>query len=225
MPQRPPLAAAAVLLVACAAPPPPGAGDGWHEVPLPGKQPTAYRWAEKDGRRALAAHAERSASMWRKRVDVEPARLGQVSFSWWVEDLIPKASVAEVDREDAPARVLFGFDGDRSTLPLRTRMKFELAQALSGETPPYATLMYVWDSSAPVGSVIVNPRTDRVRKIVLDSGPGELRRWREHRRDLAADFRRAFGEEPGRLVSIAVMTDSDNTGSRARSWYGSVDLH
>jgi hypothetical protein len=219
------LAAAAVLLAACTTPPPPGAGDGWHAVPLPGKQPTAYRWAEKDGRRALAAHAERSASMWRKRVDVEPARLGQVSFSWWVEDLIPEASVAEAEREDAPARVLFGFDGDRSTLPLRTRMKFELAQALTGETPPYATLMYVWDGSAPVGSVIVNPRTDRVRKIVLDSGPGQLRRWREHRRDLVADFRRAFGEEPGRLVSIAVMTDSDNTGSRARSWYGSVDLH
>jgi hypothetical protein len=225
MPHRQLLAAAAVLLAACTTPPPPGAGDGWHAVPLPGKQPTAYRWAEKDGRRALAAHAERSASMWRKRVDVEPARLGQVSFSWWVEDLIPEASVAEAEREDAPARVLFGFDGDRSTLPLRTRMKFELAQALTGETPPYATLMYVWDGSAPVGSVIVNPRTDRVRKIVLDSGPGQLRRWREHRRDLVADFRRAFGEEPGRLVSIAVMTDSDNTGSRARSWYGSVDLH
>jgi hypothetical protein len=90
--------------------------------------------------------------------------------------------------------------------------------------PPYATLMYVWDNEAPVDSVVVNPRTDRVRKIVLDSGPQHLGRWRDHQRDLAADFRRAFGEEPGRLVAVAVMTDGDNTRSSTRAWYGEVDL-
>jgi hypothetical protein len=76
-----------------------------------------------------------------------------------------------------------------------------------------------------VGSVVVNPRTDRVRKIVLDSGPAELGRWREHRRELAEDFRRAFGEEPGRLVGIAVMTDGDNTRTRSHAWYGAIELH
>jgi hypothetical protein len=42
---------------------------------------------------------------------------------------------------------------------------------------------------------------------------------------LAADYRLAFGEEPGALAAIALMTDSDNTASRAQSWYGPVDLH
>ena len=84
--------------------------------------------------------------------------------------------------------------------------------------------MYVWDAQAPVGTVIVNPRTDRIRKIVVDSGSHHLRRWRDHRRDLVADFKLAFGEDPGPLVSIAVMTDSDNTRSRATSWYGPVGL-
>jgi hypothetical protein len=121
--------------------------------------------------------------------------------------------------------VLFAFGGDMTTLPARTRLMFDLAEALSGERPPFATLMYVWDATAPVGTVIVNPRTDRIRKIVVDSGPGELRRWREHRRDLSADFRLAFGEDPGPLTSIALMTDSDNTRSSAASWYGPVALH
>ena len=85
--------------------------------------------------------------------------------------------------------------------------------------------MYVWDARAPVGTVIVNPRSDRVRKIVVDSGPMNLKRWRDHRRDLRADFELAFGEEPGPLRSIAVMTDSDNTGSRALSWFGPVTLY
>ncbi|MDP1069050.1 DUF3047 domain-containing protein, partial [Klebsiella pneumoniae] len=85
-------------------------------------------------------------------------------------------------------------------------------------------LMYVWDSALPVGTVVINPRSDRIRKIVVDSGPAELRRWRDHRRDLAADFRLAFGEEPGPLTSIAVMTDSDNSRASARAWYGPVEL-
>jgi hypothetical protein len=59
---------------------------------------------------------------------------------------------------------------------------------------------------------------------VVDSGPGQLRRWREHRRNLVADYRLAFGEEPGPLQSIALMTDSDNTRSQARTWYGPVEF-
>jgi hypothetical protein len=217
---------AAALLAACATPStaPPAAAEGWQPLALPGKKPTLYRWTEKDGRAALEASAESSASMWRKRLAPSPDSIGEVSFSWWSQGLIANASVADIDHEDAVARVIFGFGGDVDKLPLRTRMKFELAQALTGEVPPYATLMYVWDSKLPVGTVVINPRSDRIRKIVVDSGTTELHRWRDHRRDLAADFRRAFGEEPGPLTSMAVMTDSDNSRASARTWYGPVEL-
>jgi hypothetical protein len=220
--------ALAVLLAACASNPPATDGSslaGWQPVALPGKASTQYSATHKDGREVVAARSERSASMLRKRVDVAPERLGDISFSWWVQELISDSSVADIDREDAPARVMFGFAGDIGTLPARTRMMFDLAQALTGEQPPYATLMYVWDATAPVGTVIVNPRSDRIRKIVVDSGPMKLKSWRDHRRNLAADFRLAFGEEPGTLQSIALMTDSDNTRSQARAWYGAVTLH
>lgn len=215
----------AASLAACTTPPTGPDAEGWHEVRLPGKQPTRYVWGHKDGRAALAANSERSASMWRRHVQRQPDDLREVSFSWWVQDLVSDANVAEAARADAPARVLFAFNGDVAKLPRRTRAMFELAEALTGERPPYATLVYVWDASLPVGSVIVNPRTDRVRKIVVDSGPSKLRQWRDHRRNLAADFRLAFGEEPGALAAIGVMTDSDNTGSQAQSWYGPVQFH
>lgn len=211
-------------MAGCASPPAPHA-DGWHDVHLPGKQATRYARAHKDGRAALAARSEASASLMRRHLARSAAELGEVSFSWWVQDLVAGANVAEPGLTDAPARVLFAFEGDVSRLPMRTRAQFELAHALTGERPPYATLVYVWDASLPVGSVIVNPRSDRVRKIVVDSGPAKLRQWRDHRRNLAADFRKAFGEEPGALASIAVMTDSDNTGTHAQSWYGPVELH
>ncbi|MBC7940412.1 MAG: DUF3047 domain-containing protein [Chitinophagaceae bacterium] len=203
------------------APPP----HAWHPVALPGKASTHYTPAHKDGRAAIAAVSVRSASMWRRQMSVPTGDLGDVSFSWWVPHLMPDASVADVEREDASARVLFAFGGDLGRLTARNRMLFDLAEALTGEKPPFATLMYVWDASAPVGSVIVNPRSDRIRKIVVDSGPQQLGRWREHRRDLTADFRRAFGEAPGTLRSVAMMTDSDNTRSSAQAWYGPVRVH
>jgi hypothetical protein len=224
--RRPAWALFALLLASCAAPPAPSLSSGdWQPVVLPGKQRTHYGQAHKDGREAVVARSERSASMLRKRVMIAPEKLGAVSFSWWVDDLIADASVADIDREDAPARVMLGFDGDTSKLTARTRLMYDLAEALSGERPPYATLMYVWDATAPVGTVVVNPRSDRIRKIVVDSGPLHLKRWRDHRRDLRADFRLAFGEDPGTLKSVAVMTDSDNTRSSALSWYGAVTFH
>ncbi len=213
------------ILAGCASTvPPPPTGQGWQALALPGKRQTQYGWTEKDGRPALEATSVNSASIWRKRLDPALSTVGEVSFSWWAQALIPGACVADIDHEDAVARVIFGFGGDIDTLPLRTRMKFELVQALTGETPPYATLMYVWDSQLPVGTVVINPRSDRVRKIVVDSGPAELRRWRDHRRNLAADFRLAFGEAPGPLQSMAVMTDSDNNQASAHTWYGPVEL-
>jgi hypothetical protein len=63
-----------------------------------------------------------------------------------------------------------------------------------------------------------------VRKIVVDSGTASLGRWREHQRDLRADFRLAFGEEPGPLISVAKMTDSDNTKSVASTYYGAISV-
>jgi hypothetical protein len=221
-------AAAAASLSGCAVltrPSQRGAAvDGWEAVPLPGKAATRYIPSSKEGRIAISASADASASMWRKRVNVAPDALGSIRFSWWVQDLIADAGVGNREAEDSPARIVLAFDGDRSRLSARNRALFELAQALSGEVPPYATLMYVYDSSAPVGSVVVNHRTDRIRKVVLDSGVGRLRQWRDHERDLVADFQLAYGEAPGALLAIGLMTDADNSRGRAKAWYGPVSL-
>ena len=103
-------------------------------------------------------------------------------------------------------------------------MLSELALALTGEPMPYATLMYVWGNHRPAGSVIVNSRTDRIRKLVLESGPERLGRWLDYERDIRADYEKAFGEAPGALVGIAIMTDTDNTRQQTRAWYGPVTL-
>jgi len=189
---------------------------------LPGKQATQYRSTTKDGRPAIEAQSEQSASLMRLKLTPPPPAPAEVKFSWRVDALVPESSVGDPQADDSSARVIFGFDGDRSRLSARNRALFDLAETLTGEMPPYATLMYVWDPVLPVGSVVVNSRTDRIRKIVVDSGTQHLGTWREHRRNLIEDFRRAFEEEPGALLSVAKMTDSDNTRSVAHAWYGPI---
>jgi Protein of unknown function (DUF3047) len=124
--------------------------------------------------------------------------------------------------EDSVVRVILSFEGDRSKFSAKNRMLSELSLTLTGEEMPYATLMYVWCNTRPVGSIITNPRTDRIRKLVVESGAQGLGQWLDYERDIRADFVKAFGEEPGALTGIALMTDTDNTQSHATAWYGPI---
>lgn len=172
----------------------------------------------------MQATAESSASMLRKVVRIDPQELGNVRFSWKVPDLIAQADMALRDSDDSPVRVVLAFEGDRAKFSAKNAMLSDLAQVLTGEPMPYATLMYVWCNRREPGSVIVNPRTDRIRKLVVESGRRHLNQWMDYERDVRADFEKAFGEAPGALVGIGIMTDSDNTRSRTKAWYGPIRL-
>jgi hypothetical protein len=219
---------AAWVATGCASPPPAGgsadATAPWTEWTLPGKRPTWYRHGVEDGRRVVVAEAAGSASMLRRKLRHDAGALRRVRFAWRVDQLVEGADLRDRESADAPVRVAFAFDGDHARLPVAERMRFELASALTGEAPPFAMLMYVWDNEAPLESVIPGGRSNRIRKIVVDRGAAHLGQWRVHERDVVADFRRAFGEEPGPLIGIALMTDADNTGARARAAYGEVEL-
>ena len=196
----------------------------WTHYPLPGKTPTRFHYERADGREAILATAQSAASMLRRPLRVEPAALGSVRFSWKVPELIAEADLARRDRADSPVRVILAFEGDRSRLSDRERITGELVRTLTGEEMPYATLMYVWCNQRAAGSVIRSPRSDRIRKLVVESGERNLNRWLDYERDIRADYLLAFGEEPGALVGIAIMTDSDNTRTTARAWYGPLRL-
>lgn len=221
-------AVGAMILAACAAAPEPPRGaqwDEWQDVALPGKAKTMYRWQRQDGRRELVASADASASIFRRRLRRPAAALRDVEFGWWAQALPEGADLSEAGRTDSAARVMFAFDGDASRLTPRDRIVFDLARTLTGEAPPFATLVYAWDAAAPVGTVIVHPHNDRVRKIVVESGHGALRQWRRYRRSLVDDYRLAFGEPPGPLLAVAVMTDGDNTRSRLTTRYSDIEFH
>ncbi len=196
----------------------------WQHYRLPGKQATSFRFARNDGRDAMAVQASASASMLRQKVHIVPSELSQLKFSWKVPELIAQADMAVREVDDSPVRIVLAFDGDRSKFSAKNAMLSELSHALTGEPMPYATLMYVWCNTRAPGSVITNPRTDRIRKIVVESGGSNLNRWLDYERDVRADFEIAFGEAPGNLVGVGIMTDTDNTQTDIRAWYGTLTL-
>jgi hypothetical protein len=196
----------------------------WQHRAFPGKKQTDYRATSHEGRRTVRSESSAAASMLRQTLRVEAADLGQVSFSWKVPALIANADLTQPDTSDSPVRLVLAFEGDRSKFSAKNAMVSELALALTGEPLPYATLMYVWGTQRAPGSIIVSHRTDRIRKLVLESGPEHLGRWLDYQRDIKADFEKAFGEAPGALVGIGIMTDTDNTRGQAQAWYGPVSL-
>ena len=124
------------------------------------------------------------------------------------------------------ARLILSFEGDRfnGQWAARDHVVSELSSLIAGKPLPYASLMYVWDSRYPVGSVLSNPYTDRIRQIVVESGPQRLNQWVDFERDVAADFRMAFGETPGPMVGLSLMTDSNNSVAEVSAWYGPLNL-
>jgi len=196
----------------------------WRAMPLPGKPETVYTRCEYEGRPAWHAQSHAAASVWRRRADMAVTPATQVEFSWWVANTIAGADLSRAEVADSPVRVGFAFDGDLSRLSMRNRMQFQLVEALTGEAPPFAMLMYVWDNHAAIESVMHSTRSDRLRKVVLECGDAHVRQWRDYRRNLFDDFQRAFGESPGRLTAVALMTDTDNTRGTTEAWYGDVIL-
>jgi hypothetical protein len=204
--------------------------DHWQPyIVLPSKPRTVYRLVAVEGRSggagvALEANADRSASGVVRRIRIDPHAHPRLEWRWRVSNLIPGADKRQASSEDAPARLFVSFHGDPKKLDFEDRTQLRFARALSGQALPYATLMYVWSNTIPVGTVLAHPRTDRIRMIVVASGQQGVGEWRDYQRNLLEDYRRAFQEEPWDVVAIGLMTDADNTGQKARCHYGDIAL-
>jgi len=196
----------------------------WRHFTFPGKQPNTYQPAKHDGRDAMHVQSDASISIVRQKVHVPAHALSHIKFSWKVPQLIANADLAVRELSDSPVRIVLAFDGDRSRFSAKNAMLSELSHALTGEPMPYATLMYVWCNQCARESLIHNTRTDRIMKLAVESGGQHLNQWLDYERDIRADFQKAFGEAPGTLVGIAIMTDTDNTRGTASAWYGKVQL-
>ena len=197
--------------------------SGWRVWQISGlKRPTEYRLVNHEGRTVVFARSQGSASGLVFPVSIDLRAFPYLHWHWKVPALIPGADNTHRHTEDSPARIVVTFDGDKSRLPLEDRLFADQFKLFTGQEFPYAILMYIWENRAPVGTVIDNLHTSRIRMIVAESGANGLGEWRAVTRNLYEDYRRAFGEEPPPVRSVGIMTDSDNTGASAEAYYGDI---
>ena len=202
-----------------------GMPNGWNFYRIaPYKKNTVYRLEKYQGRTVLSADSKTSASGLAVKLRPRQANNLWLQWEWKAINAILNVDNANGPNDDAPLRILVAFNGNKSKLSLKEKLNFEMASLISGQEMPYATLMYIWSGNTPVDTIIPNAYTSRIKMIVVDSGWESLGEWHKHQRDLAADYKRAYGEAPGEVIGIALLTDTDNTKSETRAFYGDIEL-
>ncbi|MBC7942184.1 MAG: DUF3047 domain-containing protein [Chitinophagaceae bacterium] len=205
-------------------------GAGWHVVTLPKQKPPVTRYvAERvDGRLALRVEAQRSYGNLVHTLSGAPPR--ELRWAWRLEQGNPAIDLRRKDGDDSPVKICLSFDLSLDKVPFFERELLRLARSRSTQPLPAATLCWVWGHGETVGAMLRNVYTPRVRYIVLRGAADALGRWAEEKRDVEADFRRAFGDELGdrealpTVTAVIVAGDADNTGGQSLAFVADLSL-
>lgn len=196
---------------------------GWAPAEVPNiKMLTRYNLVDDEGITVIRADSESGAAGLSRTLRVDPVEFPWLRWRWKINNTIEKADLRTKAGDDFPARLYVMFDYPLDKLPFAERLQLRLARALFDPHLPAATLCYVWDGKATVETIAPSAYTDRVKLIVVESGATRLRQWVDMERNIAHDFRAAFGEDPPPVSGIAIATDTDNTGAVATSFFGDI---
>lgn len=197
--------------------------DGWEPLTFEKiEKHTEYSLVEDNGTVAVKAVSRASASGLVRKVDIDPMQYPVMEWRWKVENILKKGDVTRKEGDDYPARIYITFKYDPGKVGMFERAKYEAIRLARGEYPPMGAITYIWESKSPVGTIVSNPYTDRVRMIVVESGSEKAGRWVSESRNIAEDYRTAFGGDPPRISGVALMTDTDNTGEAAVAYFGDI---
>lgn len=188
------------------------------------KKETQYSLIKDGDRTILRAFADKASSGLRHQVNIDPVKQPWLTWSWKTSALIKTADNRFRDTEDSPVRIVLAFDGDKSKLSFMDTILFDTAKLVSGHEFPYATLMYIWENKAPKETLIANTRTGRIQMLVAESGAANVGKWVSYQRNIVDDYVKVYGEQPGRLIGVGVLTDTDNTEEKVEAWYGDIRL-
>ena len=183
---------------------------------------TRYRLVRLDGDVVVEAVSNAGASGLTREIRIDPKEFPIVEWRWRVSNLLARGDPTRKDGDDYPARLYITFAYDPGRLRFLDQAKYQAAKLLYGAYPPYAGITYIWEGRVPKETILPNAYTDRVRMVVVESGPGRLQQWVRVERNIVEDYRKAFGEEPPMISGVAIMTDTDNTGESATAHYGDI---
>jgi hypothetical protein len=159
----------------------------------------------EDGRKALRMRSANEGSTISKDVKgkVNLAETPLLEWSWKVTTLPKGANSCRKASDDQAAQVFVVWP--RFPEAVRSRI-----------------IGYVWDTTAPAGTICKSEKTGTVTYVVVRSGTADLGKWFTERRNVAEDFRRIYGEEPEAPAAVSVAIDSNDTSSTSESSIGAL---
>lgn len=174
--------------------------SGWKSRGDAAEAARVYRVVREDNHQYLHAVADADSVQIGKPVSFDLHEYPVLSWRWRVDELPAGADEREASTNDSAAGVYVVFSGGFAGLLPRA-------------------IKYVWSTHEPRGTAIPSPRYPNARIVVLESGPNEPGVWKTEAVNVADDYRRLFQAEPPAPQGIALLTDADNTHSRAVADY------
>ena len=178
----------------------------WKEKVLRGK--TLYRVVAEGNEKFVLATSKSSASALFFKIRMDMARRPVISWRWQVREFPEKngtEDLSSVKADDFAARVYVIFPS----------MLFTNSRALE----------YIWTENVKEGVIVSSPYSKNMKLVVVESGGQPGGGWVSEERDIYADYVAAFGEEPRYDIgAIAIMTDSDSTGSSAEAAFDDIKI-
>jgi hypothetical protein len=195
-----------------------GLPEGWAPYKLARFKPlTQFALVREEGVTVVRARSKSSVSGLQTPVNVDLHEYPVIRWRWNVTRPVD-GDTGIPAKADSAARIVLTFEGGREDLPAYEQLNYDLAYALTGNPLPFATLMYTWEPGKSPGEVVTHYNSSRVKMIVATGQPG----WNEVRVNVLEDYRRAFGEEPPRVKTVGILSDSDNTGTEGEAYFGDI---
>ena len=170
----------------------------WREIEIGGQ--TTYDIVDLEGQKCLRASSHHGASMLVTSVRFRPDQYPWLSWRWRIEQSVVGEDLQRKEGSDASARIYVYFDS--KGLPWQKR-----------------NLDFVWSDHLPLNTLFSSAFASTSKILVVDGGAATVGKWRLIERNLAEDYRRAFGELPTRVIAVGIMTDTDTMGGDVVTYY------
>ncbi len=203
-------------------------GPGWHVATLPNQTKPVTRFAAEriDDRAAVRIDADHSyGNLVFDLANVAAPKM--LRWSWRLQTGNPGIDLKRRGGDDTPAKVCLAFDVPLDAVPFGERQLLRMARSNSTEPLPTATLCWVWGGPEAKDALLDNAFTRRVRYIVLRNAGDAAATWFDESRDVAADFKRAFGDESATVPAVTAVLiggDADNTATHTVAHVGGLRL-
>ena len=197
---------------------------GWEVVRLRDRHPPEVALVDDAGATVLRLDSHDAAGSVAFRVTFDAQRTPTLAWRWRVDRVVDGADLHRKEGDDYAARVYVTFDVPDEALGFTQRARMAIARLIYGVDLPAAALCYVWDNRNPVGTTAWNAYTSQVRMIVLRSGTAQAGQWVSEARDVARDYREAFGNPAPAISGVAVSSDTDQTHEKVTAWFGDLRL-